>query len=284
MSTTPKKQVSKFFRIGVEGATSDGRVIDRELLEQMAKSFDPNVYGARINIEHIRGMSPNSDFKAMGDVIALKTEEIDIGGKKKLALLAQISPTDELIALTKKRQKIYTSMEIRPKFADTDKAYLSGLAVTDSPASLGTEILEFAAKATVNPFAARKDHPDDLFSAAEEAVIEFMDAPEDTASLAAKFADKLKAITAKFSGKSQATDANLEAIVDAIGDIGEAFNTQAEEVTALRSTVAGQAKTIETLSKQVKDLTDKYTALDNTPTGTPRPPANGGAGDIKTDC
>ena len=30
MTTTAKKPVSKFFRVAVEGATSDGRVIDRE--------------------------------------------------------------------------------------------------------------------------------------------------------------------------------------------------------------------------------------------------------------
>ena len=35
-------------------------------------------------------------------------------------------------------KKIYTSMEIVRPFADTGKAYLAGLAITDTPASLGT--------------------------------------------------------------------------------------------------------------------------------------------------
>lgn len=61
-------------------------------------------------------------------------------------LFAQISPTNDLIELNKKRQKIYSSLEVRGDFAATGKAYLVGLAVTDSPASLGTEVLEFAAK------------------------------------------------------------------------------------------------------------------------------------------
>ena len=73
MSTPAKKPVSKFFRVAVEGATSDGRVIDRAMLEQIAASYDPNVYGARVNIEHMRGYSPNSDFRAYGDVTAVKT-------------------------------------------------------------------------------------------------------------------------------------------------------------------------------------------------------------------
>ena len=99
MSTTAKKPVSKFFRVAVEGATSDGRVIDRAMLEQIAASYDPKVYGARINVEHIRGLSPSSEFRAYGDVLAVKTEEVEIGGVKKLALFAQISPTDELVGI-----------------------------------------------------------------------------------------------------------------------------------------------------------------------------------------
>ena len=53
MSTTTK---SKFFRVAVEGATTDGRIIERAWLEQMAKNFDPAKYGARIWMEHMRGM------------------------------------------------------------------------------------------------------------------------------------------------------------------------------------------------------------------------------------
>ncbi|WP_230630210.1 GPO family capsid scaffolding protein [Comamonas testosteroni] len=80
---------SRFFRVAVEGATSDGRTIDRDWLLQIAKHYNPKVYGARVNMEHIRGYGPNSDFRAYGDVLAVKTEEVDIGGQKKLALLAQ---------------------------------------------------------------------------------------------------------------------------------------------------------------------------------------------------
>ncbi|EFP2416359.1 GPO family capsid scaffolding protein [Escherichia coli] len=35
---------AKRFRIGVEGATTDGREIQREWLEQMAASYNPAVY------------------------------------------------------------------------------------------------------------------------------------------------------------------------------------------------------------------------------------------------
>lgn len=44
---------AKRFRIGVEGATTDGREIQREWLVQMAASYNPTVYTALINLEHI---------------------------------------------------------------------------------------------------------------------------------------------------------------------------------------------------------------------------------------
>lgn len=43
------KKVSKFFRVGVEGDTCDGRVISAQDIQEMAETFDPRVYGCRIN-------------------------------------------------------------------------------------------------------------------------------------------------------------------------------------------------------------------------------------------
>ncbi|SPW32314.1 Phage capsid scaffolding protein (GPO) serine peptidase [Edwardsiella tarda] len=60
------KKISKWFRIGVEGDTCDGRVIDANDIQQMAETFDPRVYGCRINLEHIRGLLPTGDFKRLG--------------------------------------------------------------------------------------------------------------------------------------------------------------------------------------------------------------------------
>jgi len=39
------KKVSKWFRIGVEGDTCDGRVINGEDIQDMADTFDPRVSG-----------------------------------------------------------------------------------------------------------------------------------------------------------------------------------------------------------------------------------------------
>ena len=131
--------MTNFFRAAVEGATCDGRVLERQHITEMAEQYDPQVYGARVNLEHILGWSPTSDFRAYGDVVEAKAEEIAEGPLKgKLALLVKVDATDELVELKGKRQKIYHSIEVHPSFADTGKAYLVGVAVTDSPASLGT--------------------------------------------------------------------------------------------------------------------------------------------------
>jgi hypothetical protein len=154
---------SKFFRVAVEGKTfSDGRTIERKWLSDIADTYNPETYMARINCEHLRGFSPEKPFFSYGNVHAVKAEEIDIdiAGKteRRLALFAQIEPNAELQRITGAGQKIFTSIEVNPNFAGTGKAYLAGIAATDSPASLGTEVLAFASKASNN-----------LFSVADEA-------------------------------------------------------------------------------------------------------------------
>ena len=44
---------SQFFRVAKAGATTDGRKISPEWIEQMAKNYNPKTYQARISIEHI---------------------------------------------------------------------------------------------------------------------------------------------------------------------------------------------------------------------------------------
>lgn len=194
-----KKFKSKWFRVAVEGATTDGRTIERSWISDMAEQYAVNTYGARINCEHIKSAMPGSEFGAYGDVLALKAEEVEIAGVKKLALFASIEPNAALLALNKAGQKIYTSVEVQPKFSDTGKAYLVGLAVTDSPASLGTEALSFSA--AHGNLSARKTHPDNLFTAAEEATLEFEEVVDPVSAFAAL---KSKVAELLSKGKDQA--------------------------------------------------------------------------------
>lgn len=130
--------------IGVSGETADGRTILAKELQEMADQYDPEIYGARINLEHMNFLFP--DFAGgYGDVVELKAEPW-AKDETKTALLAKLNITDSLQKLWDSGQKIYTSMEITPRFADTKKAYLTGLAITDTPASLGTTANYTAAK------------------------------------------------------------------------------------------------------------------------------------------
>ena len=130
--------------IGVSGETADGRTISAKELKEMADQYDPEIYGARINLEHMNFLFP--DFAGgYGDVVELKAEPW-AKDETKTALLAKLNITESLQKLWDSGQKIYTSMEITPRFADTKKAYLTGLAITDTPASLGTTANYTAAK------------------------------------------------------------------------------------------------------------------------------------------
>ena len=280
---------SKFFRVATEGATTDGRQVERLWIEQMAKNFNREKYGARVWLEHYRGTVPGGPFDALGDVLAVEARTVEDG---KLALFAQIEPLPALIEMNKKGQKLYTSIEVHPQFADTGEAYFSGLAVTDSPASLGTEILKFSAGAAANPFAARKSDKATLFTAAEPVTLEFEDgtpASEGGAlqAIVAMFKsalDKLNAqapapaapvvtttpATPPAQNHSTNTDPNLAAVMLA--------STQAVQALADQATTTQTALT--KLQGQVDTLVQQ---LSQQPEGTSRPHATGGDGVVRAE-
>ena len=296
---------SKFFRVGTEGDTTDGRKIERSWIQQMADSFDRTLYGARVWLEHLRGLYPDSTFRAYGDVVALEAREVEDG---KLALFAQIDPTDDLVAMNNARQKLYTSMEVDTNFARRGHAYLIGLAVTDTPASLGTEMLAFsAANPDASPLKARKVSPDNIFTAATPTTIEFEDdmdpknpqnkpaatpTPTEDKTLLSRIKDLIgaKPDPAPAPAAPQFSADDLEGSFTALA---EAHAKQADAFAAARTE---DAATIQALQAQVTALNagleevskafDAFRAqLDAEPApGTQRPAATGGEGKVVTDC
>ncbi|MES5617007.1 MULTISPECIES: GPO family capsid scaffolding protein [Acinetobacter calcoaceticus/baumannii complex] len=259
--TQPKKFKSKWFRVAVAGDTTDGREIQSEWIIQMAQTYNLNTYGARINLEHIKGVSPDGIFGAYGDVIALKTEKVTINGEQKDALFAQIQPNENLIALNQKNQKIYTSIEVDENFAKTGQAYLVGLAVTDSPASLGTEMLSFAAGANENPLKAKKLRPENLFSAAQETKFEFEEVKD---SFASDLYNKVKNLFKTQEQQHQQTQENFSQSEQAILEIAQQTVTQGNEFADLKVKH-------EQLQNEFNQLKNK---LDQEPQGQPRPQSN----------
>lgn len=282
------KKVSKWFRIGVEGDTCDGRIISGNDIHEMAESFDPRVYGCRINLEHIRGLFPDGDFKRLGDVVELKAEKIDddsaLNGK--WALFAKITPTDDLVAMNKASQKVYTSMEIQPNFANTGKCYLVGLAVTDDPASLGTEYLEFCRNAKHNPLQRFKANPENVFSAATLAELEFEDVPD---TLLNSLTDKVKAI---FGRKQASDDARFADVHEAVTTVTELVQTNLnatdQRVTELETAFALLKQDVTSkVDENAQAFTSLKKSLDNTESQRQprRELSKGGTGDeLLTNC
>ena len=267
-----KKFRSNWFCVAVEGATSDKRTIKRAWLEQAAKNFNPATYGARIWLEHFRSLLPDSPFKAYGDVLAVKTDEIDINGQKKLALFAQVEPTPELIALNKAKQKIYSSIEIDDSFADTGEAYIVGLAVTDSPASLGTDVLAFSAqKPESSPFKDRHYSATSMFTEAVETTLTFEEVevkPSIGAQLFSKVQDLLKRKEAKDDSEFGAIGQAVEAIAEHGKSLGEQFTAEQTRNTELRAQVQQLSTDLSTLKTTLGNTQD-HTQLT-------RPPVTGG--------
>lgn len=280
--TPPKQYRSKFFRVAVEGATTDGRTIERQWLIDAAETYDRNTYGARVWLEHFRSLLPDGPFRAYGDVVALKTDEIEIAGKKKLALFAQIEPTADLIALNKARQKIYTSIEIKPKFADTGRAYLDGIAVTDTPASLGTEMLTFSAQhPDASPLKARKQNPDNLFSEAIEVALEFEEVVDGEHRLAGLFNRVMDAL-GKGRAKAAQDDRQFAELADAVEALASHARDQGETFAQEQAARHDLARQLTQLTTDFNDLVTRLSATDANPSR--RPPVTGGDGRAVTDC
>ena len=165
---TPER---KKFRVAVSGSTIDGREIPGEMLRQAAENYDPSVYASRVNIEHVLSMWPSSELCAVGDLIALSTDEITEGKlAERTALYAEIEPTDRMKNMIADGKKVYSSIEMLPELDAVKGPYIVGLAMTDTPASLGTERLEFAAqqRASIMQFSKCTTEPP-MFTVAMEA-------------------------------------------------------------------------------------------------------------------
>ncbi|SDK68389.1 GPO family capsid scaffolding protein [Billgrantia gudaonensis] len=269
------------FRVATEGATTDGRTISRQWIEQMAKNFDPATYGARVWMEHMRGMFHDGPFPALGDVTAVEAKEVEDG---KLALFAEIDPTDRLKQINEQRQKIYTSIEVDPDFAGTGEAYLVGLAVTDTPASLGTEMLQFSAQqGDASPLAARKQKPGNVFTAAVETQLDFTQPPAEPE----KGPGLLDTVKALFKRHDAKTDRGFAAFRTDLERTLELFVQKHGELAAeldKRPDAAAFAELKDAHAETQRRLDALYTQLDDTPDTPNRAPALGGDGGAeKTD-
>ncbi|MBB61149.1 GPO family capsid scaffolding protein [Stutzerimonas balearica] len=285
----PRSLVTDWKRVATSGKTADGRTIEAQDLRDMAEAYNPALYTATIWYEHIRYVG------SFGTVTELKAEDLENG---KVALFAKLQPNDRLLALNKEAQKLFTSIEIQPEFADTGKAYLAGLAVTDEPASLGTEPLHFSRRAEKGNYFANLEPLGELIAA-----------PDTDEAAALSFFTRLFSALGKGGPESPATPKDestpmdpktvqaFAAAVDKLGTVATSLETSAAtfaakptepEKPAVTEPEAGKdgdkatgitAEQFNSLKTSLDDLTEKFNTALNQGKGKDVPNTTGAADD-----
>jgi hypothetical protein len=233
---------SKWFKVATSGPTVDGREIKEEWIKDMAETYDMDEYTASIFQDHY-GWYGN-----YGQVVAVKAEK---DAKGRLCLFAQIKANKMLLALNKAGQKLFTSIRVIEDFAATGKAYLMHLAITDEPASLGTEQLSFSQNGEHSQIFANEDGVELDFNV-----------PQTDEELLAE-AKKRPFFKRFFSNSPKEDDPMTDAEraeLDKLQTQVDEFKTQLEKVTN-KGEPEGEEKPNE-FAAEIKALNEKITELE----------------------
>jgi len=139
------------------GMTVDGREVTEQIIDDIVETFNPDRYGARINIDHngdwsgwaaetLQGIKLNGGM--LGDVVSVSKEKNQAGV---WCLHAVLAPNHSLLQLNQADQYVYYSIEI-DVIDETGKYYLTGLAMTDKPACTWTTRARFNKNTEVERF------------------------------------------------------------------------------------------------------------------------------------
>lgn len=297
----PRSLVSYWKRVALSGPTCDGREILPQDLRDMAETYTPATYTAVIWCDHERW--PGSH----GTVFALRlddtSEDLQPG---QVALEAQLKPNDKLLWLNDRGEKLFTSVEITPNFAQTGKAYLTGLAVTDEPASLGTQELYFSNKTSKASYFAASQELGPLEGEPKGEVGKFISlltklfsrfastnepteteptpteskTPMDEATLTA-----LKALLAQLLVVAAGIQAVIEPVAEEapepeqapIDDVQSAVDDIVATAEEQRDFARNGGASNKAVLAALKGIQQQFTALQNTPTGRQVPRTSGPA-------
>ncbi|EEY3520870.1 TPA: GPO family capsid scaffolding protein [Escherichia coli] len=273
-----KKTSRKKFRVAVSGSTVDGREISPVHLREAAENFNPDVYAARVNVEHYLSPCPSSEFSAMGDVTALSTEDITEGPLAgRTALYAEIEPTERMKQLVADGKKIYSSIELHPQFSVNGRAYLVGLAMTDTPASLGTERLKFTAqqRQAVMTFNSVQGEAPLISEAIESEIIEMAEQRQEEGT---KWFNRVMGIIGR--GR-KADDASFSRIQEAVEGVATSQADIIDRFNALETRHQQDSQKITSLTTELAALKEKLRTQDGDPQN--RFTATGAASDQLAD-
>ncbi|MBC1132707.1 GPO family capsid scaffolding protein [Escherichia coli] len=273
-----KKTSRKKFRVAVSGSTVDGREISPVHLREAAENFNPDVYAARVNVEHYLSPCPSSEFSAMGDVTALSTEDITEGPLAgRTAMYAEIEPTERMKQLVADGKKIYSSIELHPQFSVNGRAYLVGLAMTDTPASLGTERLKFTAqqRQAVMTFNSIQGEAPLISEAIESEIIEMAEQRQEEGT---QWFNRVMGIIGR--GR-KADDASFSRIQEAVEGVATSQADIIDRFNALETRHQQDSQKITSLTTELAALKEKLRTQDGDPQN--RFTATGAASDQLAD-
>ncbi len=265
------KPTRKKFRVAVSGTTVDGREISGQHLKDAAANYSPSVYKAPVNMEHYLSPLPSSEFSAMGEVVSMSAEDIKEGPLTgRVALYAEIEPSERMKKLTDEGKKVHTSIELYPRFALNGGPYVAGIAMTDTPASLGTDRLKFTAeqRAQVMKFNNQQGEAPMITDVIEADVIE----------LAEQRGDEGKQWFSRVMGiltKSHKTESEqFSQVREVVEGVATSQADLIDQVVTLTSQRADDAKEIQKLTSELTDL--KTTLAKQDASTFSRQPAQGG--------
>lgn len=262
--------ISKPFRVAFAGQTIDGREIKPEWLKDIAETYNPEKYTAEVWPEHFRGLTPDGDFKSQGSVMSVYTQVDEVDGEKALALYATIAPNASLVEMNRRGEKKYASLEVTENFRGSGKAYLTGMAVTDSPASIATEALKFSA-----------DHLHRQITDSIEARLEFTEQKPEPEKQPGMFAKAMQGFKDKLAALGSRNDRQLTELANGMSEVVDQFSAEQQRAN---ESVTKLTQEVDNLRKGLEELKGKYAKLDSTDANPDvRPLATGSNGFVAVD-
>ncbi|MDE8603906.1 GPO family capsid scaffolding protein [Marinomonas sp. RSW2] len=223
---------SKWFKVATAGPTIDGREIEEQWIEDIVETYSTDEYTASIFKDH------SSWSGNYGRVLKVKAEK---DAKGRLCLFAILEPNKYLLKLNAEGQKLFTSIRVVVDAAKSGKAYLMHLAITDEPASLGTEQLSFS----------QNGEHSEIFISKDSEKLEFEE------SLFQKIFIKKNSPTQEDDPMTDAEKAEFKKLQDELAD----FKTKLEALTAEDEPKGDEAPS--EFAAQITELKEKITALEN---------------------
>ena len=252
--------------------TADNREITESVVNELAQTYDTNFYTARINLEHIGW------YSRFGDVLEVKSK-VEDGIKK---LFVRLQANELLESINKADQAVFLSVEFVRNFAGTGKAYLTGLALTDQPASIGTGRVSLSVNGN--------DQEVEVIACGCKLDYNAQDDKTKTGIIA----NLIKKLNNDNNQESTMNKENNTELTTELTDIKSANEAIKQELSTLKKASKvdaeaskTQAESIDTLTKNVdnlqKELTDLKNTLSETLEAFKRPLATGGKDNNEID-